>query len=397
MVAICYYPALLGGFVWDDNNFILVQPAVQAWSGLRNIWFSPADIERELHYWPITYTTFWLEHKLWGFAPFGYHLVNVLLYMVNVLLLWALLRRLAVPGAWAVAAVFVVHPMHVESVAWVMGRKDLLSGLFYMAAALCWIRFMKDVGGGWSDSGDPPAPGKDLPSRSPPWRYPFDLIAPRPGLYLTALGMFAAAMLSKSVAVTLPVAFAICIWWENGRVTWTDVLRIAPFFLVALFIAVADLSYYASRGQVELDYGFHERALIAAQALWFYASKLAWPADLAVVYPLWDIDAGDPLAWSCLIAAVAVAALLWYCRHRLGRGPLRVPCSSPLRCRRCSVSWTTATWCTPLSPTATRTWLASVSCRWSSVPPPWARAGCRILSRWAQRAFSSPFSRFSEN
>lgn len=129
MVAVSYYPALLGGFVWDDLN-VAEQPAVHAWSGLWNIWFSPADIEGEGHYWPITYTTFWLEHKLWGLAPFGYHLVNVLLYMVNVLLLWTLLRRLAVPGAWAAAAVFAVHPMHVESVAWVMGRKDLLSGFF---------------------------------------------------------------------------------------------------------------------------------------------------------------------------------------------------------------------------------------------------------------------------
>ena len=262
------------------------------------------------------YTTFWLEHKLWGLAPFGFHLVNVLL-------LWALLRRLAVPGAWAVAAVFAVHPMHVESVAWVMGRKDLLSGLFYMAAALCWIRSMEGVGGGWPDSRDPPAPGKHLPSRSPSRRWPLDWIpAPRPGLYLAALGLFAAAMLSKSAAVTLPVAFAICLWWKRGRVTWMDVSRIAPFFLVALFIAVANLSYYASRRQLDFDYGLPEPALIAARALWFYVGKLAWPTDLAVVYPLRDIDAGDPLAWSCVIAAVAVAALLWYGRHRLGKGPL---------------------------------------------------------------------------
>ena len=322
MIAVSYYPALLGGFVWDDLNFV-EQPAVHAWSGLWNIWFSPADIKGEGHYWPIIYTTFWLEHKLWGLAPFGYHLVNVLLYMVNVLLLWALLRRLAVPGAWAVAAVFAVHPMHVESVAWVMGRKDLLSGLFCMAAALCWIRSMEGTGGGWPDCRDSPALGQRLPSRSARRGWRLHLVpAQRPGLYLAALGLFTAAMLSKSVAVTLPVAFAICIWWKRGRVTWPDVSRIAPFFLVALFIAVADLSYYASGRQVDLDYGFAERSLIAARALWFYVGKLAWPTDLAVVYPLWDIDAGDPVAWSYVIAAVAVAALLWYGRHRLGRGPL---------------------------------------------------------------------------
>ena len=263
----------------------------------------------EWHYWPITYTTFWLEHKLWGLDPFGTHLVNVLLYMVNVLLLWHLLRRLTVPGAWAVAAVFAVHPMHVESVVWAIGRKDLLSGIFYMGAALCWMRAID----GLDDSPSPAACRRRILD---PFR------VPRPGLYLSALGLFAAAMLSKTVVVTLPAAFVVLLWWQNGRVTWTDACRVAPFFLVGLCIAVADLSYYTSGREITLDYGFLERVLIAAHALWFYAGKLVWPTELAVIYPLWDIDIGDPLAWGYLIAAVAVAALLWAGRHRLGRGPL---------------------------------------------------------------------------
>ena len=315
MVAVSYYPALFGGFVIDDNIFA-DSPAVHAWSGLWNIWFSPDDLEGERHYWPILYTTFWLEHKLWGLAPFGYHLVNVLLYMVNVLLLWVLLRRLAVPGAWAVAAVFAVHPMHVDSVAWVIGRKDLLSGLFCMAAALCWMRSTASFGVSRTDCPD------DL--LRVPWRWlPDSLRVPRPALYFAAVGLFAAAMLSKSVAVTLPVAFVIVIWWKQGRVTWTDGCRIAPFLLVALCISLADLSYYTSGPrELDFDYGFAERALIAARALWYYAGKLAWPADLAVVGPLWELDTGDLLAWVYLIAAVAVAALLWFARHRVGRGPL---------------------------------------------------------------------------
>ena len=314
MVAVSFYPALSAGFVLDDNIFTDA-PAVRAWSGLWNIWFSPSDIEREGHYWPITYTTFWLEHKLWGLTAFGTHLVNLLLYMVNVLLLWSLLRCLAVPGAWVVAAVFAVHPMHVESVAWAIGRKDLLSGLFYMAAALCWIRSLDGVGDSQPDS-------RDALSRSL-WRRWLDSVrVPRPGFYLAALELFVAAMLSKSVAVTLPVAFAIWLWWKNGRVTWTDAWRIVPFFLVALGIALADLSYYTSGREFNFDYGLAERALIAAHALWFYVGKLVWPTDLAVIYPLWDVDTGDPLAWGYLIAAVAVAALLWVGRHRLGRAPL---------------------------------------------------------------------------
>ena len=196
MVAVSYYPALFGGFVIDDHIFA-DSPAVHAWSGLWNIWFSPDDLEGERHYWPILYTTFWLEHKLWGLAPFGYHLVNVLLYMVNVLLLWVLLRRLAVPGAWAVAVVFAVHPMHVDSVAWVIGRKDLLSGLFCMAAALCWMRSTASFGVSRTDCPD------DLVRV--PWRWlPDSLRVPRPALYFAAVGLFAAAMLSKSVVVTPP-------------------------------------------------------------------------------------------------------------------------------------------------------------------------------------------------
>ena len=316
MVAVSYYPALFGGFVIDDHLFAEA-PAVHAWSGLWNIWFSPADVEGEGHYWPILYTTFWLEHKIWGLDPFGCHLVNVLLYMVNVLLLWRLLRLLAMPGAWAIAAVFAVHPMHVDSVAWVIGRKDLLSALFCMASALCWIRSMDSVGDSQPDS-------CNAVSRSPWWRWLLDALrVPRPGLYMAALGLFAAAMLSKSVAVTLPVAFAILIWWKQGRVTWTDGCRLVPFFLLALCIALADLHYYTSGPrELDFDYGFAERLLIAARALCYYAGTLAWPADLALVGPLWDMDTGDLLPWVYLIAAVAVAALLWFARHRLGRGPL---------------------------------------------------------------------------
>ena len=314
MVAVSYYPALFSGFVWDD--VILTESRViHEWSGLWDIWCSPADIQREGHYWPILYTTFWLEHKIWGLEPFGYHVFNVLLYMVNVLLLWVLLRRLAVPGAWAVAAVFAVHPMHVDSVAWVIGRKDLLAGLFCIAAALCWMR----SGAALGDSR--PDPRDDL--LRVPWRwFPESLHVPRLGPYLAAVGLFAAAMLSKSVAVTLPVALLILLWWKHGRVTQSDLCRIGPFFLVALCIALADLSYYTSRRELDLDLGLAERALIAARALWFYAGKLVWPTDLAVVYPLWDIDTGEPLAWGYLVAAVVVVALLWIGRHRLGRAAL---------------------------------------------------------------------------
>ena len=292
LVGISYLPAMLwGGFVWDDHSCVTVEP-VRKVSGLWQIWFSPSVIEGEGHYWPLVYTTFWLKHKLWGFNPAGYHIVNVLLHGANTLLVWHLLRRLAVPGAWVVAAVFAVHPLHVESVAWIIERKDVLSGLFYLAAALAWTRFVEQ---------------------------------PRPQRYAWALGLYAAGLLSKSIAITLPAALLLGHWWKQGRVTSTDLLRLVPFCAVGLAITVGDLSFYRAvdaKALGDLDYSLTERTLIAARALWFYAGKLLWPSNLAVIYPLWNIRVADPLAWGYLIAAIALAVALWHFRRVLGRGPL---------------------------------------------------------------------------
>ncbi len=288
MVAISFVPAYQAGFVWDDTIFV-EQSFIRETSGLKSIWFSPSDIEQEGHYWPVTYTTFWLEHKLWGFEPLAYHVLNVLLHAVNVLLVWHLLRRFAVPGAWVVGAVFAVHPLHVESVAWVIERKDLLSGLFYLTSFLTYVRFTDRE---------------------------------RPAQYLLALGLFAAGLLSKTVVVTLPAALLIWHWWQRGRISRPDLLRTAPFFAVGLAIAAADTAFYRTREALALDYSFVERILIAGRALWFYAGKLVWPNDLAVIYPLWDIRSGDPVGWLYVAGAVAVPVVLWKGRDRWGRGPL---------------------------------------------------------------------------
>ena len=289
LVVVPYLPAMLwGGFVWDDSIFINADP-VREVSGLWQIWFAPSAIGEEGHYWPLVYATFWLEHKLWGFDPTGYHIVNVLLHLANTLLLWHLLRRLAVPGAWVVAAVFAVHPLHVESVAWIIERKDVLSGLFYLASVLAWMRFVEKPSARW---------------------------------YVWALVLYAAGLLSKSIVVTLPAVLLIWPWWKQGRVTSTDLLRLVPFFVVGLVITVGDLSFYWSETTTSFDYSLAERALIAARALWFYAGKLLWPTNLAVIYPRWDIHVADPLAWGYLVGAVALAVALWCFRQHLRRGPL---------------------------------------------------------------------------
>ena len=288
LAAVSYLPALSGGFVWDDVIFS-EEPVIHAVSGLKSIWFSPSDIRNEGHYWPLVYSGFWLEHKLWGLNPAGYHAVNIALHLLNCLLLWRLLERLRVPGAAVIAAVFAVHPVHVESVAWIIERKDVLSALFYLTAVLVWVRFVEQ---------------------------------PRAWRYALALMLFAAGLLSKSVVVTLPVALLIWHWWQSGRVRWMDLLRLAPFVAVAVGITAADLSFYTSREPLELGYTLMERALIAARALWFYVGKLLWPAELKVIYPLWEVDAGDLLGWVYVIAAAGLAAVLWVARRRIGLGPL---------------------------------------------------------------------------
>ncbi len=294
LAVVCYLPTLQADFVWDDIIFTKAEP-VREFSGLWHIWFEPTSLDPEVHYWPLTYSSFWLEHKLWGFAPAGYHATNIVLHLLNSLLLLLLLRRFALPGAWLAAAIFAVHPVHVEPVAWVMGRKDLLATLFTFTAFLVWLRFVETACAG-----------------RPPWR-----------LWSCALLLYVAALFSKSIAITLPVAFLIWHWWRQGRVHRHDVLRLLPFLLVGLIYAVADTVYhYVSMGPLSLEYSFPERLLIACRALVFYVTKLVWPTELAVIYPIWDVGVVDPLGWLYVAGVVAVPAVLWCLRARLGRGPL---------------------------------------------------------------------------
>ena len=289
LVGVCYFPAINADFVWDDRGFLTAQP-VQDPAGLWDIWLQPSSMKQaEGHYWPVVYTTFWLEHKFWGFDPVGFHIVNILLHIANAVLLYRALLLLPVPGAWVIAAAFAVHPMRVESVAWVIERKDLLSGLFYLAAAIAWLLFAR--------SG-------------------------RRKFYVVALATFGLALLSKSVAVTFPAALLIWHWWKSGRVSGADWGRMLPFFLLALAITVADLAHYRSLEDISFDFSLVERLLIASRAVWFYAGKIAWPAGLAGIYPLWDVRVADPVGWACVAGGLAVAASLWLLRDRIGRGPL---------------------------------------------------------------------------
>ncbi len=287
LVLVAYFPAFSGGFVWDDV-ILVAEPLIRRIDGIASIWFAPSELKHEFHYWPVTYTSFWIEHKLWGLHPAGYHAVNIVLHALNTVLLWRVLVRLAVPGAWLVAAVFAVHPVHVESVAWIIERKDLLSALFYLGAVHVWVRFTET-----------------------------------PGLsrYLFCLALFALALLSKSIAVTLPTTLLIIQWWRHGRVTWRDAAGVAPFLALAVGITLADLALYQDRAYLPFDYSLVERALIAARALWMYVYQIAWPVHLPVLYPRWEVHTGDILGWLALAALVSLGVMLWCARGRIGRGP----------------------------------------------------------------------------
>ena len=289
MILIAYLPALYAGFVWDDSA-ITESPLLQGPGGLRMIWSRPgADPAHEIHYWPLSYTVLWAENALWGLKPFGYHLVNVLLHAANTVLLWLLLRRLKAPGAWLAAAIFALHPVHVQSVAWAIEIKDVLSALLYLLAFHAFLQFQA---------------------------------RPRPLTCAALVALFACALLSKSVAVSLPLALGLCLWWKQGRLTVRDGLLLAPMLAMGAIIAGLDgrLATHLENYSSELNWA--ARLALAGRALWFYGGKLICPLDLMAIYPRWDVRASHWAAWAGAAAAGAALIGLWSVRRAWGRGPL---------------------------------------------------------------------------
>ncbi|MCX7013363.1 MAG: tetratricopeptide repeat protein [Candidatus Sumerlaeota bacterium] len=298
MVFIAYRPALNAGYVWDDeavwDNYLLRDA-----EGLRLLWTDPAaNARHEPHFWPITYTSFWLEAHLRNrgpnlpaldqMAPI-FHKTNVFLHSVNAVLLWLLLRRFGLPGAWVVAAIFGLHPTHVESVAWIIERKDLLYTLFYLCAFFAFLRF----------------------ERRRDWR-----------AYAGTVALLVGAMLCKSMAVTFPAALALWLWWKNGRLTIRDAAALAPLFVVAGAIALWDASNVKLYHQYASNLSFAQRVLAASRAFWHYVWKIFWPLHLMPVYPRWEIRASSPPAWMFPAACLAAAGVLAWGTRVWGRGPL---------------------------------------------------------------------------
>lgn len=283
-----YYPALTGDFLWDDAGHV-TNPALQSWSGLLRIWFEVGTTQQ---YYPLLHSAFWLEHLAWGDATLGYHLINVLWHATSACLLVAILRRLAVPGALFAGLLFALHPVCVESVAWIAEQKNTLSTMFYLAAALAWLRYEDER---------------------------------RPARYAVTLLWFAAALLTKTVSATLPAALLVVAWWRRGRLSWRgDVAPLLPW--LGLGVAAGLGTAWLETEQIgasgaDFRLGALDRLVLAGRVFWFYLGKLAWPADLVFVYPRWPIDAGVWWQWLFPAAGLGLlAGLAWWSRR--SRSPL---------------------------------------------------------------------------
>ena len=289
MVALAvYWPALNGLFVWDDDAH-LPREELRTLGGLWRIWFEPGAVPQ---YYPLLHSAFWLQQKFWGDSTMGYHIVNVLFHSGAAVLFATLLRRLAIPGARFSAFLFLLHPVCVESVAWISELKNTLSLVLYLCAAHAYLRFQENRTGKW---------------------------------YAMAAGFFVLALLTKTVTASLPAALLVVCWWKAGRLEWRrDVVPLLPWLAAGatsgLYTAHLERVLIGAEG-ADFALGFADRLVLAGRVFWFYLGKLLWPAELIFFYPRWTIDAGIWWQWIFLGAGLAfVGGLIRWSRRT--RAPL---------------------------------------------------------------------------
>jgi tetratricopeptide (TPR) repeat protein len=286
---LAYQPAWHGGFIWDDDAYITNNELLTAPDGLRRIWFS---LDSPSQYFPLVYTMFRFERAWWGLSPTGYHFVNILLHIANALVLWSLLARLRVPGAWLAGAIFALHPVQVESVAWITERKNVLMGLFFLLTIRTWVEFVD----------------KQTKQR---WYF-----------YVLALLLYALALFSKTTACTLPAALLLILWLQGRRINQRQLVQLVPFVALALGMGLLTVwwerYHQGTRGPL-FAISPPERLLIASRAIWFYLGKLFWPSNLTFIYPRWIVSPTDPLQYAWLAALGGLCAAIFFARRYVGR------------------------------------------------------------------------------
>jgi len=300
LVFVSYTRVFNADFIWDDETHLTRNPCIVGPLGLSEVWTSARAV-----YYPLVLTTFWTLHKFAGLSPWPYHLLNVFLHAGSALLLWQVLRQLNVRGAWLGAALWALHPVMVQSVAWVTELKNTQSGFFYLLAIFC---FLKSHGA---------IQGRAV------WR---SLLRPTGGrrslLFASSLVFFILATLSKPSVVMLPVVLFLCIWWQTGRTHWRDVVALAPFVLISALASVWTIfeqKFHAGATGTEWAQTWPDRLIIAGRTIWFYLAKLIWPHPLIFIYPRWEIDSSQPTGYLPLLAALAGLLALWLNRARWGR------------------------------------------------------------------------------
>ena len=283
-----YFPALSGALIWNDADYV-TKPALRSLAGLGRIWTEPGSTEQ---YYPLLHSAFWLQYRLWGEQPLGYHLATLGLHVGAALLFVGILRRLAVPGAWLAGFLFALHPVHTESVAWITEQKNTLSLVFYLAAATAYLRF------------------DETRSRH---------------AYAGATVCFVLSLLCKTVTATLPAALLVVLWWRRGRIgARRDLAPLLPWLVVGaaagLFSSWVEQHYLGARGE-NFALPFLARGLVAGRAVWFYLGQLVWPAHLNFIYPRWAVDPRDWTQWLYPATLLLLASGLWRSRGR-SRAPL---------------------------------------------------------------------------
>jgi protein O-mannosyl-transferase len=289
-VFLAYQPAWRGGFIFDDNLHLVDNPVLKP-GGLAGAW-TPGGY---INYWPLTFTVYRLEFEAWGLDVLGFHLVNIALHALTAILVWRVLVELDVPGAMFAAAIFALHPVNVESVAWISQLKGLLSLLFALVSTLSYLQFDRTYVG----TGLPACP--DRPGGS------------SQRLYAASIAAFCLSTLAKGMMLTLPVVLLACVWWRRGAIERRDLARMVPYVLIG--VVMAGIEVWSQRhmqpdGAVRSD-SLLSRAAVAGCAVWFYLGKLLRPLDLSFIYPRWKIDDGDVLWYlpGLLLAIVFALAL----------------------------------------------------------------------------------------
>jgi protein O-mannosyl-transferase len=299
LVVVAYSRVFSAGFIWDDDVHLTRNPCVVGPLGLNEIWTTT-----RAYYYPLVLTTFWFLHKFVGLHPWPYHLLNVLVHAVSAVLLWRALRQLKIPGAWLGAALWALHPVMVESVAWVTELKNTQSCLLYLASIVCFLK--------WDES---PAP---ISNRSRQQSSKQRSVK----LFVLSLVFFVLATFSKPSVVMLPAVLALCIWWRSRRITSRNVVSLMPFAAVSAIASVWTIweqRFHSGAGGPDWAQTWPERLIIAGRATWFYLGKLAWPHPLIFIYPRWEIHSAELLAYLSSLAAVAGFIALWFVRASWSR------------------------------------------------------------------------------